>query len=189
MTKPKPKPDAGERVTQEMARAVYLDLGPLRTTAAVFERFATPAFDYPPLHRVRRWAAENHWARLGREHDSRVSEKAIAAIETKHVAELVSLVEAGEIFVRAAFARATDLLPVNSSLVEVVEMTINAMKQLAVHTGGVSDRTERTEDTAAAEARRFELRNRYGLNASQHVQETPTGTIDGPAPKSPPKPH
>lgn len=131
------------RITEHEARAAYLAMGPDRSLAKLRRGLGGPGVA-PSLTTFETWSKKFGWRALAQAHDERVSAKAMAKIETAQVADRVSMVQALEDFSATALLKARELIAGAKTIghIEVlVDRAIDALKQQAVMTGGVSDRT------------------------------------------------
>ena len=158
------------RLTPETALARYLGMGSDRSLSKVAA--SVPASDRVSLKTLKDWSSRFGWGKLARENDRKVTKATCEGLAATQAKEAITAGIAMERFSVAAFTKAAELLVKAEDIADVaviVEKALDTQKQLAVMTGGVSDRTEQvgapTKVKTPAE-RDQELEAEFGLLTS-----------------------
>jgi hypothetical protein len=117
-------------------------MGADRSLAKLRHRLGTGAA--PSERTLKRWSKAHCWSARAAAHDERVTARVVAKVETAQATEQASAALCVDRFARAVFTRAADLVATAETIDDlkvIVEKGIEALKQLAVMTGSVGDRT------------------------------------------------
>ena len=131
-------------VSEAEAKAVYLALDGRRTVrrvhAAVAERFGTA----PGVGTIGRWIKDNNWAEEAHQSDQAAIDLAKPVIEDRKAKVIEALSEGALKVVESIKAAVeTGITPTDPQQLKVmVDAARGMLQELAVQTGGVSDRTE-----------------------------------------------
>lgn len=157
------------RLTAGTALTLYLGLGGDRSLAKVAA--GVPAGDRVSMKTLKQWSARDGWGKLAKAHDRKVTTRANEVLVATQGREQASAALAMDKFAQAAFAKAAELVGTAENVADLAVMVtsaVDALKQLAVMTGGVSDRTEAVAAPAKAKTpaeRQADLEAKYGLGA------------------------